>query len=56
VDTVAGFVFNQLGKMPSPGDEVRVDGIVIHVLDVQGNRIRRVRVAKVVGEPVANEK
>ena len=56
VDTVAGFVFNQLGKMPSPGDEVRVDGLIIHVLDVQGNRIRRVRVAKVAAEPVANGK
>ncbi len=57
VDTVAGFVFNQLGKMPTPGDEVRVDGVLIHVLDVQGNRIRRVRVEKVAaGEPVSNGK
>jgi putative hemolysin len=53
VDTVGGFVFNHLGKMPRAGDEVRVDGIVIHVLDVQGNRIRRVRVEKV-AEPVVN--
>jgi len=56
VDTVGGFVFNQLGKMPAPGDEVRVDGIVIHVLDVQGNRIRKVRVERVASEPVANGK
>ena len=56
VDTVAGFVFNQLGKMPAPGDEVHVDGIVIHVLDVEGNRIRRVRVEKVASEPVSNGK
>ncbi|MDQ4100320.1 MAG: hemolysin family protein [Chloroflexota bacterium] len=56
VDTVGGFVFNQLGKMPAPGDEVRTDGIVIHVLDVQGNRIRKVRVAKVAIEPVSNGK
>ncbi len=40
--------------MPSPGDEVRVDGIVIHVLNVQGNRIRKVRVEKVEGAPVSN--
>jgi CBS domain containing-hemolysin-like protein len=56
VDTVGGFVFNQLGKMPAPGDEVRVDGIVIRVLDVQGNRIRKVRVEKVASEPVSNGK
>ncbi|MGH2603176.1 MAG: hemolysin family protein, partial [Dehalococcoidia bacterium] len=29
VDTVGGFVFNHLGKMPAPGDEVQVDGILI---------------------------
>ncbi|MGH2587788.1 MAG: hemolysin family protein, partial [Dehalococcoidia bacterium] len=34
VDTVGGFVFNHLGKMPAPGDEVQVDGILIRVLDV----------------------
>jgi CBS domain containing-hemolysin-like protein len=56
VDTVGGFVFNQLGKMPAPGDEVRVDGVLIHVLDVQGNRIRKVRVAKVASQPVSNGK
>jgi CBS domain containing-hemolysin-like protein len=47
VDTVGGFVFNHLGKMPLPGDEVRVDGILIRVLNVQGNRIKKVRVEKV---------
>jgi putative hemolysin len=54
VDTIGGFVFNQLGKMPSPGDEVHVDGIVIHVLDVQGNRIRKVHVERVESAPVSN--
>jgi putative hemolysin len=51
VDTVGGLVFNQLGKMPTPGDEVRVDGVVIHVLDVEGNRIRKLRVEKVEAAP-----
>jgi CBS domain containing-hemolysin-like protein len=54
VDTIGGFVYNQLGKMPAPGDEVHVDGILIHVLDVQGNRIKKVRVEKVAGTPVSN--
>jgi putative hemolysin len=52
VDTVGGFVFNHLGKMPLPGDEVQVDGILVHVLEVQGNRIRKVRVQKHAVEPV----
>ena len=52
VDTVGGFVFNHLGKMPLPGDEVQVDGILVHVLEVQGNRIRKVRVQKHAIEPV----
>jgi putative hemolysin len=56
VDTVGGFVFNHLGKMPAPGDEVQVDGILIRVLDVQGNRIKKVRVQKVASQPVSNEK
>jgi CBS domain containing-hemolysin-like protein len=56
VDTVGGFVSNHLGKLPSPGDEVHVDGILIHVLDVQGNRIKKVRVEKVAAEPIANGK
>jgi putative hemolysin len=51
VDTVGGFVFNHLGKMPLPGDEVQVDGILVHVLEVQGNRIKKVRVEKLATEP-----
>jgi putative hemolysin len=54
VDTVGGFVFNQLGKMPLSGDEVSVDGISIHVLDVQGNRIKKVKVVKLAPETVSN--
>lgn len=49
VDTVGGFVANHLGKMPITGDEVRVDGVVIRVLDVQGNRIKRLRIEKTAG-------
>jgi len=46
-DSVGGFIFNSLGRMPSVGDEVRVDGLVIRVLTVMGRRIKKVRVTKI---------
>jgi CBS domain containing-hemolysin-like protein len=45
-DTVGGLVFRELGKMPSPGDTVSVDGVVITVQSVIGRRIRRVKVER----------
>jgi putative hemolysin len=54
VDTVGGFVFNHLGKMPLPGDEVQVNGIRVHVLEVQGNRIKKVRVEKLAAQVIGN--
>jgi len=45
-DTVGGFVLEHLGKMPSVGEEVRVDGLIVRVLSVSGRRIKRVRVIK----------
>ena len=45
-DTVGGFVFNQLGKIPEVGDEIRVDGIHLLVLQMEGRRISRLRVRR----------
>ena len=45
-DTVGGLVYRELGKMPSAGDRVIVDGVVITVQSTVGRRIRRVRVVK----------
>jgi CBS domain containing-hemolysin-like protein len=42
--TLAGFVFGQLGRAPSPGDDVSFDGIRFDVLEVDGNRIERMAV------------
>jgi CBS domain containing-hemolysin-like protein len=53
-DTVGGFVFNHLGKMPSVGEEIRVDGLVVRVLSVSGRRIKRLRVIKEEPPPLAN--
>lgn len=46
-DTVGGFVIHQLGRLPSVGDEVEVDGLNLRVLSMSGRRIRRLRVARV---------
>jgi CBS domain containing-hemolysin-like protein len=53
-DTVGGFVYHHLGKVPSAGDEVRVDGLTLRVLSVLGRRIKKVRATKRVesGNPV----
>lgn len=45
-DTIGGFVIHQLGRLPSVGDEVEVDGLNLRVLSMSGRRIRRLRVAR----------
>lgn len=45
-DTLGGFIYSQLGKVPVPGETVRFDGLVIQVLTVTGRRIRKVRVMR----------
>jgi CBS domain containing-hemolysin-like protein len=52
-DTVGGFVYHHLGKVPAAGDEVRVDGLTLRVLSVLGRRIKKVRARKV-EEPSRN--
>ena len=45
-DTVGGFVYHLLGRMPAPGDEVHAGGLSLRVLSVLGRRIKKVRVTK----------
>ncbi len=52
-DTVGGFVYHHLGKVPAAGDEVRVDGLTLRVLSVLGRRIKKVRATKHADEHVA---
>ncbi|MGZ8688070.1 MAG: transporter associated domain-containing protein [Gaiellaceae bacterium] len=37
-------MFGELGRQPERGDEVRVDGIVLTVVEVEGSRIQRLEV------------
>ena len=46
-DSIGGFIYDRLGKIPSPGDEMRADGFVVSVLSTTGRRIRKVKIVKV---------
>lgn len=45
-DTVGGFVYNLLGKIPIPGDEISIDDLTVTVLSTVGRRIKQVRVVR----------
>jgi CBS domain containing-hemolysin-like protein len=45
-DTLGGLLYQQLGKMPSPGDQVEVDGLTIKVISTMGRRIKQVQVVR----------
>ncbi|MFN8556217.1 MAG: hemolysin family protein [Dehalococcoidia bacterium] len=51
-DTVGGIVLTQVGRVPAAGDAVQVDGIRLHVLSVIGRRIKKVRVTRLLPQPV----
>jgi len=43
-NTLGGFIYSQLGKVPKVSDEILFDGIKIAVLSVVGRRIKKVKV------------
>ena len=43
-NSVGGFVFAELGRLPKRGDTVRADGYSIRVESVRENRIEAVRI------------
>ncbi len=45
-DTLAGLIYSSLGKVPTPGERLHIDGLLIEVLTVTGRRIRKVRVQR----------
>ena len=50
VDTVGGFIFRTLERVPSSGDVVLLDSLKLTVLDVSGTRIRQIRVERIQGD------
>ena len=45
-DTLGGFVYQRLGKIPSQGDVVEHDGLRIEVLSTAGRRLKNLHVTK----------
>src|SRR5207247_1937249 len=45
-DSIGGFIVNELGRMPTVGDQVGIDGIRLKVLSVNGRRVKKVRVTR----------
>jgi CBS domain containing-hemolysin-like protein len=48
-DTLGGFVYHRLGKIPSPGDAVQYDGLSIEVISTVGRRLKRLKVTRSAG-------
>jgi len=51
-DTLAGLVWNALGRAPRKGDLVRVPGYEFTVADISGTRITQVRVKECAADPL----
>jgi len=47
VDTVGGYVYQALGKIPSTGDVVETEHLRIEVVSILGRRIRRLRIGRI---------
>jgi len=55
-ETLGGFIYSQLGKVPSPGEVVEAGGLYLVVEEVSGRRIRKVRAHRIEGQPIGMEK
>ncbi len=55
-DTLGGFVYSQLGKIPLPGDEVHYHNVVLKVMNIAGRRIGKIRVLRKVEEVSEEDK
>ena len=49
-DTLGGFIYESLGKVPLPGDEVQHGNLLLKVVNVAGRRIGKIRVTRQVTE------
>ena len=42
-DTLAGYLYSQIGKIPTLGEQVETEGWVFEIEELSGKQIRRVR-------------
>lgn len=55
-DTLAGFIYSRLGRVPSSGESLRVNDLLLTVEHVSGRRIRKVHVQTGLIVPPDNER
>ena len=53
-DTLGGFIYSQLGKVPAVADTIDFDNVRVEVLSVAGRRIKQVRVSRISPEEPAS--
>lgn len=46
-DTLAGFLYDQFGRVPHDGESIQTDGLILTIEQVIGRRIRRVRAQRI---------
>jgi CBS domain containing-hemolysin-like protein len=54
-DTVGGFVYHSLGRVPQAGDSVETDELHIEVASILGRRLRRLRIRRVDPTPASTK-
>ena len=47
VDTVGGYVYQRLGRIPQQGDSVVTDSLHIEVVTMLGRRLRKLRIHRI---------
>ena len=52
-DTVGGLIYHRIGGVPTPGDRVEVDGLVLTVESIDGRRVDKVLVVRRSGNDAA---
>lgn len=50
-DTLAGYLYDRLGRVPQGGESIQVNGLLLTIEQVAGRRIRRVRARRVATAP-----
>ncbi len=53
IDTVGGYVYQSLGRIPVAGDVVTTDQLRIEVISVLGRRLRKLRIHRIGGDGLA---
>jgi CBS domain containing-hemolysin-like protein len=41
--TIGGYIFGQLGRLPRPGDRITVGPLTLEVVEMDGRRVKTIR-------------